>query len=229
MKKLAAIMLSLCLLCAGLALAESDALVGNWYLNSISINGTPVSATDLDLGLTMTLDADGTGFSKGSGSVSNVGGNLTWTFDGNKLTIDPANADPSTATLEDGNLVWDVDGTLLIFTREEPEGTDLPNPIEATGEDQFLGKWEGDFVVINGVTLPLQGSDLDMGLDISSGFASVTYSGKTVPALSSFSNGKLYLKDGNADIEVTLCDDGHLMMALESGDKAGQVYYTKVN
>ena len=229
MKKLASLLLCLCLLCAGLALAEADSPVGTWHLYSVSINGTSVSAADLGMGLTMTLDEDGTGHSEGTGSAAAVGGPLTWTFDGGALTIDPAAADPSTATMEDGNLVWDVEGTKLIFSREEPVATALPTPIDATGEDQFFGQWEGDFVVVSGVTMPLQNSELSMSLEISQGMARVSYSGQTAPATSSFSNGKLYLKDGSANIEVTLCDDGHLMMALQSGETTGQVYYTKVD
>ena len=88
MKKLVSLIIALAMLCLMVpAMAEETLPTGEWYLISVSAEGTQVDPAVFGMEMTLTLNEDGT-----CTMVSEETEEGTWTFEGNTLTITDANS-----------------------------------------------------------------------------------------------------------------------------------------
>ena len=231
MKRILAVLMALCLLCAGMAVAESESAAGTWHLDRLATDTMTINAADVGMSITLVLNEDGTGEVQGDYAGDNTSSALTWSQSGNTVTISAVGS--TTAELVDGELVWQFEDSegKMIMTRDTPAPSAdnaLPNPIVAESEDQFFGSWKGDVIVVSGMTLSMSDMNMNVSLEVSAGKVNLSYDGESAPAFTSFSNGTLTVIGANTVIQ--LCDDGRVMLnATSSSGIDGAIYMSRVD
>jgi hypothetical protein len=156
MKKLIILILSLLLACVmTCALAEEAALTGTWYLVEAHAGETVMNPAAMSMNLTITLNEDGTvqtTTGQGDTTMEKTG---VWvlTDDGISVTVEDETEEFAYA---DGYLTADLGGVMGYFSQEEPvaEEVTLPAAIAAESEEQFLGTWNADSVLLGDTLLP---------------------------------------------------------------------------
>ena len=155
MKKLLAILLAMAMLLCAVALAETveaveeaaepdpaEAFVGVWYLNEMQMEGMSISPASFGVEMTIELKADGiaVGNSVQGEEVENKEG--TWAVEGDTVTV-TIDDEPMVFTVQEGNLVADSDGMVMIFGTEKVEA-EIFEPAAArtdAAEEEFAGAW----------------------------------------------------------------------------------------
>jgi hypothetical protein len=124
MKKILAVLLTICLCCAALAaFAEGTGYAGVWVLLRIEKNGESMTAEELALvGVTMTftLNEDGTFTDIEVMAEEEQSMEGTWKDNGDgTITLDYGEGQTQTIRYEDGTIVINLEDTILYLTRGE--------------------------------------------------------------------------------------------------------------
>ena len=166
MKKIVSLLLALCLVCCLSAAVTAEAgnpVLGLWYLTSAETQGITINPADLGMSMSFDIKEDG------SCEIVAYGETLagSWSMKDGILTVTDNDGIPADLTInEDGSLTMAMDGGVMIFTRNAPEGstTDLPAAKEAESEEEFFGTFKPTYGYFAGMTIPLeQLSDLMFG------------------------------------------------------------------
>lgn len=224
MKKMLALLLALCLLCMGaFALAEAEDVSGVWYLTAFESDGVELPTSLLGIEMTMTLNTDGTALLESNMAETEIG---TWMMNGDQLEVDDAVGDTQVFALVDGRLVGEQDGMKLILTREVGENAvqeASPVRTDATREE-FNGVWNGSYVELGGMQLPVSMLDMNIGLEITTDkvlMTSITSDGsETQEQEFSFADGVLTI--GDDVMSLKLHENG---MASFTDEDAGMTLY----
>lgn len=166
MKKFAALILALCMLCTcAFALAEAEDVAGVWYLTAIESDGVELPVSIFGMEATMTLNTDCSALLESNMAETEIG---TWVMNGDMLEVTDAVGDKQVFTLVEDRLVGEQDGVKLILSREaaaEAVQTESPVKADATREE-FNGTWVGSYVKLMGMQMPLSMLDMGMTLEI---------------------------------------------------------------
>lgn len=158
MKKLLAILLAMAMLLCAVALAETaetveaveeaaepdpaEAFVGVWYLNEMQMEGMSISPASFGVDMTIELNADGTAVGNSVQGEETETKDGTWTLEGDTVTV-TIDDEPMVFTVQEGNLVADSDGMVMIFGTEKVEA-EIFEPAAArtdAAEEEFAGAW----------------------------------------------------------------------------------------
>ena len=150
-KKFTAMLLSVLLLFT-FAMAQTADYLGVWYLVSVESGGIALNPTDVGMEMIITLNDDGTGAVASTGEEDMP---ASWVLDGDVLTI-TADDEPLAFTLtEEGQLVAEAEGSMMVFGREAAGPSFIP-AAEIAAEDiaAFDGTWTITTVNAYGMILP---------------------------------------------------------------------------
>ena len=181
----------------------AEAFVGVWYLNEMQMEGMSISPASFGVEMTIELKADGiaVGNSVQGEEVENKEG--TWALEGDTVTV-TIDDEPMVFTVQEGNLVADSDGMVMVFGTEKVEA-EIFEPAAArtdAAEEEFAGAWTA-------FKINMDGSYMDaalLGEEITA-----TIEGTTVTL-----NGFLF--DGDAF--ETQYADGALAFSVEDPESA---------
>ena len=140
MKKLSALLLAAVLLLSAAGYAEATDLLGDWYLNTIVMEGTSVSAADMGYEMTMSLNEDGTVHIDAMGEAEEG----TWKEEGGNVVIDTEYEAMTFTVGDDGSLTVDEGGVIMIFTREAPGPGFTPAELARVKEELRKEKLRAD-------------------------------------------------------------------------------------
>ena len=200
MKKIA-LFLVLALVVSVLASASAFApadILGTWYLGSFEYN-TATAGILGDYRLELSRDRS---------AVLVLGGEEkqgSWelTDSGATVVIDDSS---SYFTLEDGSLkaslvIGDDYSHDCVFVREQPAAVEIPEAVEAAGEDEYFGTYAITLQKIGDIVIPMENGEEILTAKIE--FAQVTVSGSAlsvsdgVSEMSDYKDGKVVIPAGN--------------------------------
>ena len=228
MKKLFALLLALCLLCAAASAPAEEDYSGTWYLNRGEFSSYVVYfGENYDLIYDLKDDGTFTAWSNVQGTDATTSG--TWTAGDGTITCSEADADSAfkegdtVFTIEGDELRMENDSMDMVFTRTRREEFVLPDAVQAESVDQFNGTWllttaiqEGNVSVYSDPvsTIILQDGILfDFAVDDTGAETTSTYEGE-------FTDGSLTFilqesEEGTVDSIYTLLEDGSLCVSAE--------------
>lgn len=140
MKKLISLILIACMACMLIPAMAEDDILGDWYLNELTVEGTTINPADMGMSMTYTFK-DG-GVLEMSAEMMGQQDQETgsWSLDGSTLTI-TLQEQTQTATYADGKITIEADGQTGILTKEAPVASEKPGAVAAESEDAFFGDW----------------------------------------------------------------------------------------
>ena len=151
--------------------------LGEWYGQTMEMEGATYSLSDFDMTMVLTFHEDGTAtLYDGEEEVES-----TWT-----VTDGVAVVDGTPLTLQESGELWmEEDGAKIVFTREgeapapqnptEPEQPAAPVSAES---DAFLGAWYGQTMEMEGATYSLSDFDMTMVLTFHEDGTATLYDGE---------------------------------------------------
>lgn len=223
MKKLIAWTLAL-LMCLGLALAETTDFTGVWYLNEMATSMTVIAPASTGMNWVMTLNADGTAALDGLESP----GAGTWAVEEDKIVV-TLDGEPMVFTLEDGCLVADNNGMMMIFGRET---NNIAGDAKADAAmEDYNGLWNAFMLDERGLRMPLKDTGIVMQIAVNNGKAVVTEGSVeemvSAEADAAVENGMLRLTSGGADTGFALQYHSRdvLVMTQDMGDGTSMSVY----
>ena len=222
MKKLVSLIIALAMLCLMVpAMAEETLPTGEWYLISVSAEGTQVDPAVFGMEMTLTLNEDGT-----CTMVSEETEEGTWTFEGNTLTITDANSE-TVLTYEEGLLKLDVSDGYMIFSQEKATPVELPNVVPAESEDAFLGNWVMTIAVVGDMAIPAEATDMAVTMTVEPGKVTMVNGEDTVNAETAFEEGALSFTDEESGtfVKLELNDDGSISYTVEVDAETAMTFY----
>ncbi|MFH1512552.1 MAG: hypothetical protein ABIG45_04270 [Bacillota bacterium] len=211
-KKLTALLMSLLMLCS-FAAAETVDYSGTWYLVSIESEGVVLNPADIGMAMTMSLDGDGTGMITITDEEDQA---VTWTRDGETITITAEDESLVFVPTDDGKLIADAEGSIMTFGRETPGPGFVPaSEIAAIDIAEFDGTWNITKVNAYGMVVPFSAM-AEMGMIdgtvlILSG--SITSFGAAEAEAGTLTDGKLIVPspiEGSFGKSISLLEDGTL-------------------
>ena len=236
MKKLIAMILIACMACMLVPAMADEDLTGDWYLKTMSSEGTEYDAAAMGYSMVITLGADGTASVVEPDGTTETG---TWAVDNGTISLtlgdDPAVSGPVT----DGAFTLDTGSMSMTFTKEAVEAITVAEVTAAESADVFNGEWTCAYIESDGVILDPSsfGEEGQMpGLTISEeGFAfTETANGygalfNTLALSKTFENGKLAIASTLEGSDITgtveLLADGMIKLSMMSGDEPLILYY----
>lgn len=198
------------------AASDDAALFGIWYLNTLDVDGTAVSAADMGMHMTLVLREDGNASSEGMDAQAEG----TWSVEGETVTL-TLGEDAADFRYTGSELSAEQDGLVLHFTREEPTAGYSPAAArDAADAVEFEGVWTPFLISADGVSIPVdlleQSGSLeeaiglpDLNLAIEDG--SVRFAGQE-PAPGEIAGGALHFSFGRIDMSLRLLEDGALCL-----------------
>ncbi len=220
--------------------AEEVELAGTWYLNSIEEEGMEFSPAMMGMEMELVLNDDG------SAELTSIYGGeadtdaAQWAeTDGGVTVTDSEGTEMPLVLDEDGNLVMDEDGTIMVFGKEKIEGEtfDPGVAVEDTELEDFIGSWEAAYLGMADGCFPYAMMGMTGSLEITADGATLTESmGEdmefTTEYTLSFENGILTLKDEYDDTKLfQMYDSGALAditYAVDAAEEeASYTYYQK--
>lgn len=189
MKKIVAVLLAL-MLCLGAALAETADLVGTWYFNAIATKGASVNPGSMGLSMSLTFNEDNSASVDVSGAV--VEG--TWTVKDGKIILE-ADGESRVLSMQDGNLVMEVEGGQGIFGREkaEVEVYDFGEAKTDAAMEDYNGFWDATAVELLGIQMPVADMGLTMQMMVQDGTVVISDGNSTGGSETSFEDGVLVI------------------------------------
>ena len=231
MKKIFAVMLALAMLLSMAAFAEAADFLGIWFLASMEMDGATYSPADFGMSMMMELREDGTAYSEQAMGEDSQVAEGTWAQDGDAIvvTIDDS---PASFTLQDGQLVAEEEGQIMVFSREPVEAeVYVPAAVVAAEEADFNGAWTAFKVGMAGVYYDAAMIGMDMNAEFTDGSLLLTgFFGSDTPIPMTFADGAYsfetsdesemfaairaeMLEDGNLQVTMTAAEDVVLIMA----------------
>ena len=140
MKKLISLILILCMACMLIPAMAEDDILGDWYLNELSLNGTTVSPADMGMTMTYTFKEGGVLEMTGEMMGEKNSATGTWSLDGSTITITIEDS-TQTATFADGKITIEDQGQVGTMTKEAPEVKEKAKTVAADSEEAFFGSW----------------------------------------------------------------------------------------
>ncbi|MBE5804623.1 MAG: hypothetical protein E7316_08950 [Clostridiales bacterium] len=218
MKKIVAVLLALAL-CMSVALAETVAVTGTWYLNQVSVDGTSMAPAALGMEMTMTLNEDNTASMDAMGEV--VEG--TWAMEGESVVI-TFEGDPLAFTLVEGNLTAELSGATMTFGKERTE-VEIFTAGEAKADAvmaDYNGTWNATLVDMLGMQLPMADMGTSMQLIVEDGKVTMISGEDSVEGVCTVENGVLVIEE---DISIQLHEGDVLTMTLDMSEDLSMTYY----
>ena len=234
MKKMMAIMMALAMLLCGTALAEAAVAVdgadigGTWYLNYAQFGDTKVSTVDLGMEIVLTFSEDGTGVAMESENGEAM--DFAWALEDGaiKMTV---NGETQEITFDGENLLMGEEGATMVFTREAPVATELPEAVEAESEEAFYGNWVSGKVKMGDVVVEASVSGQSITMEYGPDALKMTSltqedgSQQTVEMAHKFENGAVTIIDeGEAIATLKLNEDGTLQVVYTFGEMEMAIY-----
>lgn len=217
---LAAMLLALIGLIAGVSAEQAEAAVEDWYFAGSTIDGTYISAEQLGSYMHIQLRPDGTAANIPLSGDAVVG---TWRMENEQLIITFSDSD---AVFTNQGGLWATtvgQGDMMYFGRE-PAGTYLPgNLIEAKEPADFNGTWNVKWMWMNGAYQSVEYLRYNFDLETLTVVLEdgVLKTSDTDYGLA-FSEGLLYFTSGDElQMIFGLQDDGMLCYA----DKTSNIAY----
>lgn len=178
MKKLVSLLIVLCMALAMIPAMADETLAGDWYLVELLFGEESMNPAMLGMNMVMTLDEDGTGIMVSVSEDEDEPDTepVTWkaTETGLRMTItDDDETETMEFVLEDGLLKSEMEGLGMVFSREAPEDVVLPEAIVAESEDEFVGEWMINSMVIDGTMIPASLFGLEITVIIEPGMATI--------------------------------------------------------
>ena len=231
MKKAFAALLILSMLLSAVAMAEAADMMGTWYMVEMNDGGNVINPADLGMQVKLEIKEDGTAAMDNNGTA--VEG--TWTLENGELTVVDDTGAPAVFTLQDGNLVAQMDenGTMT-FGREPAEGDAFvpAEPVEAAQED-FAGVWtvvkagmDGAYYPAslldeNGITATIEGTTLTLnGFMFSDTTMELTYADGAMSIAASDESSGLSM-----GVTAQLLEDGMLALLMDAGESGAFTFY----
>ena len=209
MKKLMATALVLCLTALAMpVLAETEPVVtGEWFLVEMTADGVTLNPAEMNMSMEMVLNGDGTAAittSFGSDGDAQVG---TWTMEGDTVSV-TIQDDTEEFVYADERLTADQEGMTMVLGREEPAAAALPEDVAAESEEDFLGTWTMDSIIMNGVLIPAENFGIVGRFDIEPGKVTETSGegdeAKVTEYTSEFVEGALQLTAEDSETALPL-------------------------
>ncbi|MDO4836876.1 MAG: leucine-rich repeat protein [Clostridia bacterium] len=187
-----------------------DAYTGIWYCESITVEGTTLSLSDIGYEMTLTISADGQAQVVSGDETESY----TCTMADNLLIMEDLSG-----MLEGEKLVMSDGSTDMVFSREQPSPAFVPAPVnESATLDDFLGQWTIAYVSVEGMAMSAEAAGLETDcLTIYGSTCDMTYLGSALDQLPCTMEGytlSVEIMDGTAP--TTLHTDG--MLSLTCGD-----------
>lgn len=178
---------------AGVAGTAED-FVGVWNASTMEMEGESIDVAAMGMVMELTINADGTASMYDGESTENA----NWTISDGALMI--ADMTLTLTLTEDGRLCMAEDGAAMYFVRgeaapAEPENTDGGAPAVYAEMEDFVGRWFGYEMTVDGETIALADIDMTMEIELDA-FGNISlYDGLTVET------GFWTYVDGTADID----------------------------
>jgi len=225
MKKIVALILTLCMLCTcAFALATAEDVAGVWYLTAIESDGMELPVSMFGMEMTMTLNTDGTALLESNMAETEIG---TWAMNGAQVEVIDAVGEAQLFDLVDDRLAGEQDGMKMILSREAAEEvvqTESPVKADATREE-FNGTWVGSHVMLMGMQMPMSMLDMGIVLEITSDGVTMTTTEEGVSETQAveftFDQGALTV----GELILKLHEDG--MMSYTEEETGMAMYFEK--
>ena len=133
MKKLISLILILCMACMLIPAMAEDDILGTWYLNELTLNGTTVSPASVGMTMSYTFKEGGELEVKGEMMGESNSTTGTWSLDGSTITM-TIEGSSQTATFADGKITMEDQGQVGTLTKDAPEVQERPRPWPPTAK-----------------------------------------------------------------------------------------------
>ena len=233
MKKLLAILLTLCMLFGLLTVLAEDDIKGEWHLISVTLEGKEMNAGTLGLTVVFTFNEDGTGEMKNVQLDESVP--ITWANKDGKYIM-TTDGEEAPMKIDEGMLKIEAPTGAMILSREAPAAA-VPVAVPAEKEDAFFGEWKISKVSMNGIIITAEDlastgqGEIGGTLKIEAGKASIAinFAGleTSFDGTTSFADGKLTvtLPNDMSPITIELMDNGELFTELNADTSPLPVYF----
>ena len=225
MKKLVSLIQAVMMACMMLpALTEATDVIGDWYLTEVQMGEDTLPPSALGMEMTITLNEDGTALIVSSYGEEAEEEADTWTLADGGITLNNGEDGPQDFLLEDGTLKVDIGGAYLIFSREAPETSALPEVIAAESEDAFLGEWALTTIGAGGSLLPAAVFGAEGKLTVEAGKLILVSGEDTIEGETALTeDGKLAIGDGSMALELN--DNGWVSITQQFDEETVMVMY----
>ena len=198
---------------------EGEPYLGVWNGQTMEMEGSTFSLTDLGIVMQLTLNEDGT-VTLFDGEEEDTG---AWTVSGDVALIDGTQA----VLQADGTLCMEEDGAKIIFARdgEASAPVSTPAPAAPVGDEgaSFLGTWYGQTMEMEGSTFSLADFGIVMQLTFNEDGTVTLFDGEEEDTGAWTVSGGVALIDGTQAVlqaDGTLCmeEDGAKIIFTRDGE-----------
>ena len=242
MKKMISILLVICLAVMLVPAVAEDDVTGMWYLTRAQAQGVNMVVVSDEFAITINFRADGTAdlYSKYPGGDEERA-ECTWTFDGSEISfIETDSSIAETAKYENGELILEQEGAVMILTREQYTPYVMSPAVKAESVENFYGTWVpsvsfqyGMMSDMDDVLPPALRSRLAIsaeGMQETSSEGTVTvYENPAVDPETGALTASFTVEGYAATIELTLLEDGTMLMTASfMGVELARSIYTRL-
>jgi len=232
MKKLVSLILVLCMACLLIPAMAEEAVTGDWFLQTMEMEGRTIQAAQVGYLIKMTLNEDGTCKMDAMGQVSDG----TWTMEGTTITV-TVDDSPASGEVADGTITLAQEGGAMIFSREETKGIEIAAAVTAESAEAFYGEYTWAYLGVEGTVMDPAAMGETEVTTLKIGEGTMEFSGEGMYAMilgmmglqPAFEDGKLALTSTmegmNASGTAELLEDGMVKISVDSNGSVMDFYF----